>query len=134
MRAVGRATDAGRYLEAAARASEAEAELERSRLEMMRSFAETRGCRRSVLLAYFGEPFDGPCDACDNCDAGRPEAVASAAGSARFGAAQRVRHVEWGEGEVVRVDDDTVVVVFDDKGYRTLALELVEEGGLLEIV
>ena len=75
-----------------------------------------------------------PCDACDNCDSGRAEAVASAGGSARFGAAQRVRHVEWGEGEVVRADDDTVVVVFDDKGYRTLALELVEEGGLLEIV
>jgi ATP-dependent DNA helicase RecQ len=134
VRAVGRATDAGRYLEEAARASEAEAELERSRLEMMRSFAETRRCRRSVLLAYFGEPFDGPCDACDNCDAGRTEAVASGGGAVRFGAAQRVRHVECGEGEVVRADDDTVVVVFDDKGYRTLSLELVEERGLLEIV
>ena len=135
VRAVGKAAEAGRYLEEAARASDAEAELERSRLEMMRSFAETRRCRRSVLLAYFGEPFDGPCDACDNCDAGRTEAVAAAAGgSARFGAAQRVRHVEWGEGEVVRADDDTVVVVFDDKGYRTLSLELVEERGLLEIV
>ena len=134
VQAVGKSTEAGRYLEEAARASDAEAELERSRVEMMRSFAETRRCRRSLLLAYFGEPFDGPCHACDNCDARRTEPLAGAGGSARFGAAQRVRHVEWGEGEVVRADDDTVVVVFDDKGYRTLSLELVEERGLLEIV
>jgi ATP-dependent DNA helicase RecQ len=88
-----------------------------------------------VLLAYFGEPFEGPCGACDNCDAGRAGAPPAAAGSAgRLGPAQRVRHAEWGEGEVVRADADTVVVVFDDKGYRTLSVELVDQGGLLEVV
>ena len=135
VRATGRTAEAGRYLEEAARASASEGELERSRLEMMRSLAEARGCRRSVLLAYFGEPFEGPCGACDNCDAGRAGAPPAAAGSAgRLGPAQRVRHAEWGEGEVVRADADTVVVVFDDKGYRTLSVELVDQGGLLEVV
>src|SRR5919205_4259769 len=47
-------------------------ELERSRLEMMRAFAETDGCRREFVLSYFGEPFDGvPCGHCDNCRAGK---------------------------------------------------------------
>ena len=132
VRAIGRVAEAESYLEAATRAGEAEQELERSRLEMMRSFAETRQCRRAVLLAYFGEPFDGPCGGCDNCDAGR--VVLGAGATSRFTPSQRVRHPEWGEGDVVRADDDTVVVVFDDKGYRTLSLELVDERSLLEIV
>ena len=133
VRAVGRASDAGHYLATASRASDAERELERTRLEMMRSFAETRLCRRTVLLAYFGEPFEGPCGACDNCDAGRVRPTGDGQ-AARFEPPQRVRHADWGEGQVVRADDDTVVVVFDDKGYRTLSVDLVQERGLLEIV
>src|SRR3954453_13877058 len=47
-------------------------EFARSRLEMMRAFAETDGCRREFVLSYFGEPFDGvPCGHCDNCRAGK---------------------------------------------------------------
>ena len=43
---------------AASRAeSEREREVERSRLEMMRRYAEHTGCRRSFLLSYFGQSY-----------------------------------------------------------------------------
>ncbi|MFI0901055.1 RecQ family ATP-dependent DNA helicase [Streptomyces sp. NPDC020983] len=44
--------------------------LEESRVEMMRGYAETAGCRRAFLLGYFGETVTTPCGACDVC-AGR---------------------------------------------------------------
>ena len=33
---------------------------------------------------------------------------------------------------VQRYDDDTVVVLFDEVGYKTLALDVLRERGLLE--
>ncbi|MBJ2121625.1 RecQ family zinc-binding domain-containing protein [Arthrobacter sp. MSA 4-2] len=41
--------------------------IDTTRVEMLRRYAESRGCRRQFLLAYFGEEFDGPCGHCDNC-------------------------------------------------------------------
>lgn len=38
---------------------------------------------------------------------------------------------DWGEGIVQRYDDDSVVVLFDDVGYKTLALAVVLERSLL---
>ena len=106
-------------------------EFERSRLEMMRAFAETGGCRREFVLSYFGEPFEGPCGHCDNCRAGRVHANDGADEPFALGA--RVAHPEWGAGVVQRYDGDrAVVVLFDDVGYKTLALEVVRERGLLE--
>jgi ATP-dependent DNA helicase RecQ len=54
-------------------AAEAAAERERrreaqqERVEQMRAYAETTGCRRQVLLRYFDEEHGGACGACDNC-------------------------------------------------------------------
>src|SRR4029077_2587653 len=45
-----------------------EVEVERSRLDMMRRYAEHRHCRRSFLLTYFGQNYRGPCGRCDNDD------------------------------------------------------------------
>jgi ATP-dependent DNA helicase RecQ len=42
-----------------------------------------------------------------------------------------VAHEQWGEGVVQRYDDDAVVVLFDAVGYKTLALAVVRERGLL---
>ena len=42
-----------------------------------------------------------------------------------FEVGARVAHGQWGEGVVQRYDDDAVVVLFDEVGYKTLALELV---------
>jgi ATP-dependent DNA helicase RecQ len=39
-----------------------------ARLQAMLRYAQAAGCRRTPLLAYFGERFDDePCGACDNC-------------------------------------------------------------------
>lgn len=40
---------------------------ERRKLEALLGFCETAICRRQVLLNYFGESYEGPCDNCDNC-------------------------------------------------------------------
>ncbi|HEY7209315.1 MAG TPA: ATP-dependent DNA helicase RecQ [Bryobacteraceae bacterium] len=47
----------------------------KERLEQMRDYAEATGCRRELLLRYFGEEFHGPCHNCDNCEAQNPEAT-----------------------------------------------------------
>lgn len=116
-------------IDAAVRAHEVEQEVEQSRVEMMRSYAEGTQCRRAVLLTYFGEPFEPPCGNCDNCEAGRSE---SADGASPFAVGARVEHSAWGHGSVVRTEGDQLVVLFDDKGYKTLSLELVLEGDLLK--
>ena len=101
---------------------------ERSRLEMMRGYAEARGCRRQFLLNYFGEEYPEPCGNCDNCQVGLPEADD---GARPFPISARVRHRTLGEGLVMRYEGDTIVVLFDAVGYKTLALSLVTVEGLL---
>ena len=46
--------------------------------------------------------------------------------------ASRVRHATGGEGTVMSVEDDKLTVLFDNKGYKTLALDVVLAQGLLE--
>ncbi len=105
-------------------------EVERSRLEMMRRYAETTGCRRSFLLTYFGQHFQGPCGACDN-DLRRPPSPPAAE---PFGVGERVTSERWGEGTVQRYDGDQLTVLFDDHGYRDLLVGLVLERQLLRPV
>jgi ATP-dependent DNA helicase RecQ len=116
---------------AAAEAATAQAhhkEFERSRIEMMRGYAESRDCRRRALLSYFGEAYEQPCGNCDNCDAGR---ATESAGDEPFPTNSRVRHAAWGEGLVLRYEGEKVVVLFDEVGYKTLATELARSEGLL---
>src|SRR5258707_10703713 len=48
--------------------SENEAQIAREQLRQMVHYAETRECRRGVLLEYFGEKFlPQSCESCDNC-------------------------------------------------------------------
>ena len=42
-----------------------------------------------------------------------------------------MRHASWGDGLVLRHEGDSIVVLFDDVGYKTLSLDLVREKGLL---
>ncbi len=114
---------------AAAEAEERRRSFDRSRVDMMRGYAEADGCRREFLLTYFGEPFTPPCGNCDNCEAGRG---AAAPVDAPFAVGARVAHGDWGEGVIQRYDDGSVVVLFDEVGYKTLALEVIRERGLLE--
>ena len=116
---------------AAAEAEEMRRSFDRSRVDMMRAYAETDDCRRAFILSYFGEPFEPPCGFCDNCEAGRVNAPPS---DVPFPVGARVAHGSWGEGVVQRYDDDSMVVLFDEAGYKTLALEVVRERALLTAV
>ena len=48
------------------------------------------------------------------------------------GSIDAVRHASWGAGLVERVTPDSVTVLFDAVGFKTLDLALVVERGLLE--
>ena len=41
--------------------------IERQKLNALLAFCEASGCRRTVLLNYFGESYTPPCGNCDNC-------------------------------------------------------------------
>ncbi len=107
-------------------------QFEQSRIEMMRGYVEVLDCRREYLLNYFGEPFEGPCGYCDNCDAGIT--VEEHDSEMPFSLNSRVNHRTWGEGLVMRYEGDKIVVMFDTVGYKTLSVEIVKESGLLEQV
>jgi ATP-dependent DNA helicase RecQ len=114
---------------AAAESEEKRRAFDRSRVDMMRGYAETADCRRAFILSYFGEPFAPPCGNCDNCRSGRSEAPPE---DVPFAVGRRVAHESWGEGVVQRYDEDAVVVLFDEVGYKTLALDVIRKRGLLE--
>jgi ATP-dependent DNA helicase RecQ len=114
-------------VEQAAEADERRRALERSRVEMMRGYAEVRDCRRGYVLNYFGEAFAPPCGNCDNCEAG----IVAPEEETPFPLGAAVTHAEWGEGVVQRYEGDKVTVLFAAVGYRTLAVPLVLENDLL---
>jgi len=118
-------------VEAALAASDAETEreneIERTRLTMMRRYADHTGCRRSFLLTYFGQDYSGPCGNCDN-DLSRAEQPPD---SVPFPVGVRVVSERWGEGTVQRYDGDHVTVLFDEHGYRELYVPLIRDHGLL---
>jgi ATP-dependent DNA helicase RecQ len=117
-----------RAAEAAATATEAQQRHEESRLEMMRNYAETDRCRGRFLGNYYGEQLDGTCGHCDRCDEGVVQELPDVL---PFPLESRVQHPKWGGGTVTRYEEDRIVVVFDDAGYRTLSLDVVEDRELL---
>ena len=96
--------------------------VERSRVEMMRRYAEMTDCRRRFLLRYFGEAVSEACRNCDNCDAGRSRPVVA---TGLFSPGERVTHHQWGAGLVLEAEADRLTVLFDDYGYRELATQVV---------
>ncbi|HEY0238529.1 MAG TPA: RecQ family ATP-dependent DNA helicase [Friedmanniella sp.] len=110
--------------------------LQRSRVDMVRGYAETRRCRRQFLLAYLGEADSPRCERCDNCRAGiaaEEDAQSASAGLSPFEAEQAVRHASFGDGVVMSVEGDEVTVLFDDVGYKTLSVPTLVEHDLLEV-
>lgn len=119
---------------AAEEASERRERIEQSRLEVMRRYAETRDCRRRVLLGYFGEDLAQACGHCDTCRAGTAVEDTAVSAAGPFPAGVSVEHVEWGRGSVMEVENDRITVFFEDQGYKVLALEAIEEHRLLSRV
>ncbi|MFD8373792.1 RecQ family ATP-dependent DNA helicase [Streptomyces sp. NPDC059688] len=130
--AVRRATDS----------AEAHRRMDRSRVDMARAYAETTGCRRRFLLGYFGEEYQEPCDSCDVCDGPEAERGEGTPGerrpahpdTGRYPVGAAVRHQRFGRGTVLSEDGDRITVLFDEVGYRTLALDaLAGQDGLLTV-
>jgi ATP-dependent DNA helicase RecQ len=112
------------------RLAEARRNLERSRVEMMRAYAETDRCRAEFLVGYFGERLGERCEVCDSCRAGTaPEPIEDE--GAPYALQEQVRHEEFGAGIVTDLEEDRLTVLFDEVGYRTLSLEVVTEQELL---
>lgn len=121
--------------------------LRRSRIDMMLQYAESGACRGRTLLGYFGEQLDVACGHCDNCEAGpaarrrtrtaiprsrsAPRAAAKSDNHRPFPVSSAVRHTEWGAGTVMAYEQDRVVVLFEDVGYKTLSVPIVRQRGLL---
>jgi ATP-dependent DNA helicase RecQ len=125
--------DAGEAARDAAGREEVRRRVDRSRVEQVGTYAATPGCRRQVLLAYLGEPYDPPCGACDNCRSGRRPPTGDDVdvdGGRRDGEVRpwpvgsTVHHDAFGAGRVMGYDRDVVTVAFDDHGYRTLQVDL----------
>ena len=103
--------------------------VERSRVEMMRRYAELTDCRRRFLLRYFGQGADDPCGRCDNCDAGLSTTAGRDHGV--FAVGMRVEHQEWGRGVVLSEAGGRLTVFFDEVGYRELLTRAVVGGHIL---
>lgn len=110
-----------------AKRREQQQRIDLSRVEMMRTYADTLDCRRRVLLELLGEPQSEPCGRCDSCERGTSKDAADAA----FRLAERVEHPEWGSGAVTLVEEDRITVMFDEHGYKTLSSALVQGSDLL---
>ncbi len=104
-------------------------QVQQSRVEMMRQYAELTSCRRALLLQYFGEAFDGPCGHCDNCQDGDRTASVE---RAIAGTGELLRHRKFGVGEVVRREGNRSLILFDEVGYKTIDLDIAEAHGLLD--
>ncbi|WP_206615301.1 RecQ family zinc-binding domain-containing protein [Rhodococcus spongiicola] len=102
---------------------------DRSRVEMIQGYAETRGCRRRFLLEYFGEHPDRSCGNCDRCDENDSSPIRFE--RSPFPVDTRVTHRDWGAGVVIRTETDRITVLFDEHGYRTLSLDALESTELL---
>ncbi|MEV4807185.1 RecQ family ATP-dependent DNA helicase [Nonomuraea sp. NPDC049421] len=116
--------------ELAVELAERRRDVERTRLEMMRRYAETDDCRRRFLLGYFGEQVADACGNCDTCLAGTADRQVEEE-SGPFAAHARVEHRTWGPGEVIQRGEDRLTVLFDTAGYRELQLDTVLDQDLL---
>jgi ATP-dependent DNA helicase RecQ len=111
----------------------------RSRLDMMRAYAELPDCRRGFLLNYFGEVYDrARCGACDNDlvelqgSRAKTQQPVGTGDRADLAVNSRVAHAGWGDGTVQYIARDSVTVLFDRVGYKTFDMALVQERDLLE--
>ncbi len=123
------------------------ARVTQQRLEALLGFCETAGCRRQVLLRYFGETLEEPCGNCDTCltpvrtfdgtVAAQKLLSTVVRTGQRFGAGhltdvllgKRTKRVEaLGHAELSTFGIGTEL---DEKGWRSVARQLVAGGQLV---
>ncbi len=88
------------------------------RLNALLGLAEATGCRRRVLLGYFGEASE-PCGNCDLCD--RPADVFDATDSVRKALSAILRTGEWfGAGHLIDILTGTSTAKVRERGHDQL--------------
>jgi ATP-dependent DNA helicase RecQ len=134
-------------LEAAARQFEEQGERDRAKLERVMLYGQSAACRWKLLHEYFEAPFErGACGNCDNClhpldeqlglsetkteaattPAAAQPTIAKREAAREFSEGERVSVAAHGEGRVVRVEGDKLVVAFPDGEPRMFKAEFVE--------
>ena len=98
-------------------------QFDKSRLQMIRGYAETKSCRRDYILSYFGESVEVPCGGCDNCEGKDSEAVSYLE---PFPLGSTIIHTSFGKGQVMRYEEDKINVLFETVGYKTFVTEMIE--------
>jgi ATP-dependent DNA helicase RecQ len=89
-----------------------------ARLNALLGLAEALGCRRQVLLGYFGEASD-PCGACDLCD--RPAQLFDATEVVRKALSAVLRTGEWfGTGHLIDILTGTPTAKVKERGHDQL--------------
>ena len=88
------------------------------RLNALLGLAEATGCRRQVLLGYFGEE-SSPCGNCDICD--RPADVFDATDAVRKALSAILRTGEWfGAGHLIDILTGTSTAKVRERGHDQL--------------
>jgi len=89
-----------------------------ARLNALLGLAEATGCRRRVLLGYFGES-SGPCGNCDLCDS--PAALFDATQAVRKALSAMLRTGEWfGAGHLIDILTGTSTAKVRERGHDRL--------------
>jgi len=100
---------------------------ENERLRAIMRYGETGQCRMQFLREYFGEPVGEPCNHCDNCS--QPATVVATANEEPVRPSSEIEtcvpgsnvsHKKFGRGEVIRVENDQIVVSFNKHGERRI--------------
>ena len=89
-----------------------------ARLNALLGLAEALGCRRQVLLGYFGETSE-PCGACDLCD--RPALLFDATNEVRKALSAILRTGEWfGAGHLIDILTGSATAKVRERGHDQL--------------
>ena len=120
---------------------------DRERLDEIMRYAESATCRKQLLRSYFGEPEGEPCGACDNCLSPKEEIVPATQSQAmvgvssaigpifttapetlprkeepQFRAGDAVRHRRFGNGKVLDIAGENLLVRFDKNGMKRVRM------------
>jgi ATP-dependent DNA helicase RecQ len=133
-----------RGLAEASEAPERQKRIDRRKLDALLGYCETVGCRRQVLLGYFGETLGQPCGNCDTClepattfdgtEAARKLMSCIWRTGQRFGALHVIDVLRGGDGERIRALGHDRLSTFGigkdlDRGaWRSIVRQLVALG------
>ncbi len=129
----------------------ARAHHDRTRLSEMMHYAESCDCRMKTIRVYFDDPEGEPCTRCDNCQDAKQQAEAPAQAQPTtcietihgtivttapetlpgppalpgFAPDEWVHHATFGEGRVLEVEGQNVVVAFAHAGTKHLRADFL---------